>query len=54
MPKFGGSDFTLVVICELTRLTRVFPRSKHITGEETIKILQEEWFYVDGSPKEVN
>ena len=42
MPKFGGYDFALVVTCGLTRFTRVFPCTKHITGEETIKILVEE------------
>ena len=41
-PKFGGSDFALVVTCGLTRFTRVFPCTTHITGEETIKILL--WF----------
>ena len=46
MPKFGGYDFTLVVTCELTRFTRVFPCTKHITGEETITIILEEWFCV--------
>ena len=27
---------------------------KHITGEETIRILLEEWFCVFGAPKEMN
>ena len=54
MPKFGGYDFALVVTCGLTRFTRVFPCTKHITGEETIKILLEEWFCVYGAPKEIN
>ena len=54
MPKFGGYDFGLVVTCGLTRFTRVFPCTKHITGEETIKILLEEWFCVYGAPKETN
>ena len=54
MPKFGGSDFALVVPCWLTRLTRVFSCTKHITGEETIKILVEEWFCVYGALKEIN
>ena len=53
MPKFGGYDFALVVTCGLTRFTRVFPCTKHITGEETIKILLEEWFCVYGAPKEI-
>ena len=46
MPKFGGYDFALVVTCGLTSSTRVFPCTKHITGEETIKVLLEEWFCV--------
>ena len=54
MPKFGGCDFALVVTCGLTRLTRVFPCTKHITGEETVNILLEEWFCVYGPPKEIN
>ena len=54
MPKFEGYDFALVVTCGLTRFTRVFPCTKHITGEETIKILLEEWFCVYGAPKEIN
>ena len=53
MPKFGGYDFALVVTCGLTRFTTVFPCSKHITREETIKILLEEWFCVYGAPKEI-
>ena len=54
MPKFGRYDFALVVTCGLTRFTRVFPCTKHITGKETIKILLEEWFCVYGAPKEIN
>ena len=54
MLKFRGSDVALVVTCGLTRFTRVYPCTKHITGEETIKILLEEWFCVYGAPKEIN
>ena len=54
MPKFGGYDFALVVTCGLTRFARVFPCTKHITGEEIIKILLEEWSPVYGAPKEIN
>ena len=54
MPNFGGYDFALVVTCGFTRFTRVFPCTKHITGEETIKILLEQWFCVYGAPKEIN
>ena len=32
----------------------MFPCTKHITCEETIKILLEEWFCVYGAPKEIN
>ena len=46
MPKFGGYDFALAVTCGLTRFTRVFSCTTQITGEETIKILLEEWFCV--------
>ena len=54
MPNFGGYDFALVVTCGLTRFTRVFQCTKHITGEETIKILLEEWFCVHGAPKGIS
>ena len=53
MPKFGGYDFALVVTCGLTSFTRMFPCTKHIPGEETIKILLEEWFCVYGAPEEI-
>ena len=42
MPKFGGYDFALVVTFGFTRFTRDFSCTKHITGEETIKIPLEE------------
>ena len=54
MPRFRGYDLALVVTCGLTRFTRVFPCTGHITGEVTVKILREEWFCVDGAPKEIN
>ena len=54
MPKLGGYDFALVVTCGLTRFTRVFPRTKCIAGEDTIKILMEEWFCVYGAPNEID
>ena len=68
IPKFGGYDFALVVTFGLTKFTRVFPCTKQITGEKTIKILLdggqrrgkkikillEEWFCVYGAPKEIN
>ena len=54
MPKLGGFHFALVVTCGLTRSTWVSPCTKHITGEETIKILLEECFCVYGASKEIN
>ena len=54
MPKFRGYDLALVVTCGLTSFTRVFRCTRHITGEETIKILLEDWFCVNGAPKEIN
>ena len=50
----GGSLCRTMKMLGLTRFTRVFPCTKHITGEETIKILLEEWFCVYGAPKEIN
>ena len=54
MPKFRNYDFALVVTCGLTRLTRVFPCTNHITGEETIKIVLEESFSIYGALKEIH
>ena len=54
MPKFGGYDVAVVVTCGPTRFTRVQPRTKHITGEETIKILLEDLFCVYGAPNGIN
>ena len=42
-----------MVTCGLTRFTRVFSCTQHITGEETIRILLEQWFCVYGAPKEI-
>ena len=53
MPRFGGYDLALVVTSGFTRLTRLFPCTKRITGRETIKILLEEWFRVYGAPEEI-
>ena len=54
LPKFGGYDSCLVVICVLTCFTRVFPCNKKITGEQTLNILVEQWFEHCGAPKEVH
>ena len=43
MPKFEGYNFALVVTCGLTRFTKVFPCSKHITGEETSPVVLCVW-----------
>ena len=40
---FGGYDSCLVVTCGLSRFTPVFPCNKKITGEQTVKILVEQW-----------
>ena len=44
LPRFGGYDSCLVVTCGLSRFTRVFPCNKKITGEQTVKLLVEQWF----------
>ena len=54
MLKVGGYNFGLLVTSGLTRFTRVFPCTKHITGEGTINIILEQWFGVYGAPKELN
>ena len=54
MPEFGGYDLALMLTCGQTRFPRVSPCTKHITGEETNKILLEEWFCVCGAPKEID
>ena len=51
MPRFGGYDFALVVTCGLIRSTRVFPCTKHITGEETIRYSWRSGFVSMGRPK---
>ena len=43
-----------MVTCGLTTFIRVFTCTKHISGEETINILLEEWFCVHGAPKEIS
>ena len=52
--KFGGYDSCLVVTCGPTRFTRAFPCNKKITGEQTVKMLVEQWFQHYGAPKEVH
>ena len=52
--SFGGYDSCLVVTCVLTRFTCAFPWSKKITGEQTVKILVEQWVEHYGASKEVH
>ena len=54
LPRFGVYDCCLVVTCRLTRFGRAFPCNKKITGEQTVKILVEQWFQHCGAPKEVH
>ena len=54
LPRFGGYDSCLVVNCGLSRLTRVFPCNKQITGEQIVKLLVEQWFEPYGAPRQVH
>ena len=54
LPRFGGYDSCLVVTCGRSRFTRVFPCNKKITGEQTVKMLVEQWFEPYGAPKQVH
>ena len=44
LPHFGGYDSCLVVTCGLSHFTRVFPCNRKITGEQTVKMLVQQWF----------
>ena len=54
LPRFGSYDSCLVVTCGLSRFTLVFPCNKKITGEQTVKMLVEQWFEPYGAPKQVH
>ena len=54
LPKFGGYQSFLAVTCGLTRFTRAFPCKKRITGEQTVKMLVQQWFEQYVAPKEVH
>ena len=54
LSRFGGYDSCLVVTCRLSRFTRVFPCNKKITGEQTVKMLVEQWFEPYGAPRQVH
>ena len=43
-----------MVTCDLSRFTRGFPCNKKITGEQTVKMLVEQWFEPYGAPKQVH
>ena len=50
--RFGSYDSCLVVTYGLSGFTRVFPCKKKITGEQTVKMLVEQWFEPFGAPKQ--
>ena len=54
LPRFDGYDSCIMVTCGLSRFTRVFPCNKKITGEQTVKMLVEQWFEPYGAPKQVH
>ena len=54
LPRFGGYDSCLVVTCGPSRFTCVLRCNKIITGEQTVKMLVEQWFEPYGAPKEVH
>ena len=51
LPRFGVYDSCLVVTCGLSRFTPMFPCNKKITGQQTVKMLVEQWFEPYGAPK---
>ena len=54
LPRFGGFDNCLLATSGPSHFTHVFPCSKRITGEQTVKILVEQWFEPYGAPKDVH
>ena len=52
LPRFGGYDSCLVVTCGLSRFTRVFPCSKKIAGEQTVKMLVKKWLEPYGAAEQ--
>ena len=54
LPRFGSYDSCLVVTCSLLPFSRLFPCSKKITGEQTVKIVVQQWFQPYGAPKQVH
>ena len=53
LPRFGGYDSCLVVTCGLSRFSHVFPCNRKITGEQTMKMLVEQWFKAYAAPRQV-
>ena len=54
LPCFRGYDSCLVVTCGLSRLTRVFPCNKKITGGQTMKMLVEQWLEPYWAPQQMH
>ena len=54
LPRFSGYDSCLVVTCGLSRFTRVFPCNKNITGEQTVKMLIQQWLEPYRAPEQVH
>jgi hypothetical protein len=54
MPKYGGYDFVMIVVCGFSRYTQAWPLSKKSDGEQVLKMLVENWFMPLGGPKEVH
>ena len=54
LPRLGGYDSCLVVTRGLSRFTRVFACNKEITGEQTVKMLVEQWSEPYRAPKQVH
>ena len=52
--KVGGYDSAFLLTCGLTGIAKVFSGTKHITSEDTVKILLEESFYMYGDPKVID
>ena len=54
LPRFGGYESCLLVTYVLSCFTRVFPCNTKITGEQTVKMLVEQWFEPYGAPRQVH
>ena len=54
LPSISGYDSCLVVTCGMSEFTGVFPCNKKLTGEQTVKMLVEQWFEPSGRPEQVH